>query len=79
VVEAQRLQIREMTEGKANLQYQIHDLENELAISKSENYELQHELQRAKSTLSSEAAEIAVQGKEIISNEKEKAAPTEAA
>lgn len=75
LVEAQQAQIREMTEDKANLQYQIHDLENELAQLKSEIYELQ----RAQNTLSPEAAEIAEQGKGIIANEKEKAAPTEAA
>lgn len=72
VVEAQQAQIREITEGKINL-------ENELAQLKSEIYELRHELQKAQNTLSSEATEIAAQGKEIISNEKEKAAPTEAA
>jgi chromosome segregation ATPase len=75
LVEGQQAQIQEITEDKANLQYQIHDLENELAQLKSEIYKLQ----RAQSTLSSEATEIAASGKKVIANEKEKAAPTEAA
>lgn len=72
VVEAQQAQIREMTEDKTNL-------ENELTLLKSDIYGLRYELEQAENTLSSEATEIAAQGKEIISNEKEKAAPTEAA
>lgn len=72
MAEAQRAQIREIAEDKTNL-------ENELAQLKSEIYSLQRELQKAQNTLSSEATEIAAQGKEIISNEKEKAAPIEAA
>lgn len=72
VIEAQQVQIREMTEDKINL-------ENELTLLKSEIYSLQHELQRVQNTLSSEATEIAAQGKGIIANEKEKAAPTETA
>lgn len=69
MAEAQRAQIREIAEDKINL-------ENELAQLKSEIYELQHELQKAQNILSSEAAEIAEQGRGIIANEKEKAAPT---
>jgi hypothetical protein len=70
MVEAQRVQIQEMTEGKANL-------ENEMSLLKSQGYELQRELQQAKGALSSGAAEIAAKGKEVIANEK--AALTEAA
>lgn len=72
VTETQQAEIREVTEDKINL-------ENELALLKSEIYELQHELQRAQNTLSPEAAEIAAQGGAIIANEKEKAASAEAA
>ncbi len=70
--EAQRTQIREITEDKINL-------ENELTPLKSEIYSLRHELQKTQNALSSEAAEIATQGKEVIDDEKEKAAPVEAA
>ncbi|KKL73102.1 hypothetical protein LCGC14_2078270 [marine sediment metagenome] len=72
LVEAQQAQIQELIENKTSL-------ENELAQSKSEIYNLQHELQKNRTALSSEAAEITEQAREIIANEKEKAASTEAA
>ena len=86
LVEAQQAQIQELIENKTSL-------ENELAQSKSEIYNLQHELQKTQNALSSEAAEIAAQGKAVIDYEdtetiasfaaanygKEKAASTEAA
>ena len=57
--EEQRTQIREITEDKINL-------ENELTPLKSEIYSLRHELQKTQNALSSEAAEIAAQGKAVI-------------
>jgi len=69
---AQATFIQEMTTSQVVL-------EDKIALLESEIYELQHELQKGQNALSSEATEIATQGNAIIKNEKEKAAPTEAA
>jgi len=63
IIKSQQRQIQAMVENEARFADHIQDLENELALLKSENYELQ---QAQPLKLSPEAAKYAAQGKAII-------------